>query len=258
VVEDVSCSFGGLLALDRVDVTVEPGEIVGLLGTNGAGKSTLIDVVSGLTTPTAGRVWLDDVELLDLLPYERVRAGVGRTFQDVRLFGTLSCIDNLLLATHTRQRRGLLAHSVLLPSATREERAARASVEAVLELVDLAPFADATPAELSYGTLRMLELAAMLVLRPRLLLLDEPASGVAEAEARALEPLLRRIRDETGVSMLLVEHDVALVASVADRIVGMDTGRVLVTGPPAQVLADEAMIAAYLGTAPTPAAVRAR
>ncbi len=251
VVDDVSVSFGGLLALDGVDLTVAPGEIVGLLGTNGAGKSTLIDVVSGLTPPSKGRVFLDDVDLLALLPYERARAGIGRTFQDVRLFPTLSCIDNLLLATHVRQHRGLLAHALLLPPAVREERAGRAAVDAVLELVDLRPFADATPAELSYGTLRMLELAAMLVLQPRLLLLDEPASGVAEAEARALAPLLRRIRDETGVSMLLVEHDVALVAEVADRIVGMDTGRVLVSGPPATVLADEQMITAYLGMAPT-------
>jgi ABC-type branched-subunit amino acid transport system ATPase component/ABC-type branched-subunit amino acid transport system permease subunit len=247
LVDGVSCSFGGLLALDRVELAVAPGEIVGLLGTNGAGKSTLIDVVSGLTVPTGGRVVLDDVDLLALLPYERARAGIGRTFQDVRLFPTLSCIDNLLLATHVQQRRGLLAHALLLPSARSEERAGRAAVAAVLELVDLTPFADATPAELSYGTLRMLELAAMLVLRPRLLLLDEPASGVAEAEARALAPLLRRVRDETGVSMLLVEHDVALVADVADRIVGMDAGRVLVTGTPAEVLADERMVTAYLG-----------
>jgi branched-chain amino acid transport system permease protein len=252
--EGITCTFGGVRALDDVSVTVHSGEVVGLLGTNGAGKSTLINVISGLAPAASGRVTLQDpdgpVDVLDLLPYQRASAGIGRTFQDVRLFPSMTCVENLLLATHVRQRRGLLANGLLLPPARREERTARAQVDAVLELVDLRPFAEAAPAELSYGTLRMLELAAMLVLRPRLLLLDEPASGVAEAEARTLGPLLRRIRDETGVSMMLVEHDVALVAAVSDRIVGMDAGRVLIDGPPEVVLADEAMITAYLGAEP--------
>ena len=163
------------------------------------------------------------------------------------MFKTMTCRENLLVAAHTQMRRGLLANGLFLPAARTEEAAVIERVERVMELVDLGPFRDATADELSYGTLRMLEFAAMLVLRPRLLLLDEPASGVAEAEARALRPLLRRIRDETGVSIVLVEHDVGLVADVADRIVGMDAGRVLCEGTPREVLSDPAMIAAYLG-----------
>jgi ABC-type branched-subunit amino acid transport system ATPase component/ABC-type branched-subunit amino acid transport system permease subunit len=252
---EVTVSFGGLRALDDVDLTVEPGQIVGLLGTNGAGKSTLINVVSGLVPVTHGRVAIDDpqdgdarpTDLLPLHPYERAQHGVGRTFQDVRMFPSMSCRDNLLVAAHTKMRTGLLANGLLLPRARAEEAEVVAHVERVLELVDLGPFRDARADELSYGTLRMLELAAMLVLRPKLLLLDEPASGVAEAEARALRPLLRRIRDETGVSIVLVEHDVGLVADVADRIVGMDAGRVLCEGAPQDVLSDPAMIEAYLG-----------
>ena len=252
---EVTVSFGGLRALDDVDLTVEPGQIVGLLGTNGAGKSTLINVVSGLVPVTHGRVAIDDpqdghtrpTDLLPLHPYERAQHGVGRTFQDVRMFPSMSCRDNLLVAAHTKMRTGLLANGLLLPRARAEEAEVVAHVERVLELVDLGPFRDAQADELSYGTLRMLELAAMLVLRPKLLLLDEPASGVAEAEARALRPLLHRIRDETGVSIVLVEHDVALVADVADRIVGMDAGRVLCEGAPRDVLSDPAMIEAYLG-----------
>ncbi len=251
----VTIDFGGLRALDSVDLTVEPGQIVGLLGTNGAGKSTLINAISGLVPVTRGRVAIDDpskpdvppLDLLPLFPYQRAQAGVGRTFQDVRMFTTMTCRQNLLVAAHTNMRSGLFADGLLLPKARREEADVEARVDRVMELVDLGPFRDAAADELSYGTLRMLELAAMLVLRPRLLLLDEPASGVAEAEARALRPLLRRIRDETGVSIVLVEHDVGLVADVADRIVGMDAGRVLCEGSPAEVLANPQMIAAYLG-----------
>lgn len=251
---EVTADFGGLRALDSVDLTVEPGQIVGLLGTNGAGKSTLINAVSGLVPVTHGRIAVDDpddpdslIDLLPLLPHQRAQHGIGRTFQDVRMFKTMTCRENLLVAAHTKMKSGLLASGLVLPSARREQDDVEAIVDAVMELVDLGPFRDATADELSYGTLRMLELAAMLVLRPKLLLLDEPASGVAEAEARALRPMLRRIRDETGVSIVLVEHDVGLVADVADRIVGMDAGRVLCEGTPAEVLRDPEMIAAYLG-----------
>lgn len=251
----ITIDFGGLRALDDVDLTVEPGQIVGLLGTNGAGKSTLINAISGLVPVTTGRVAIDDpadldtppIDLLPLLPYQRAQFGIGRTFQDVRMFKTMTCRENLLVAAHTKMKSGLLATGLLLPRARKEEADVAERVDRVMELVDLGPFRDATADELSYGTLRMLELAAMLVLRPKLLLLDEPASGVAEAEARALRPLLRRIRDETGVSIVLVEHDVGLVADVADRVVGMDAGKVLCEGTPDEVLRNPLMIAAYLG-----------
>ncbi len=244
---DVTCRFGGITALDGVDLDVEPGEVVGLLGTNGAGKSTLVNVISGLVSIASGRVRLDGEDLLGYLPYERARLGVSRSFQHAQLFPSLTVVENLLVARHPGMRHGLLEDGFRLPRARSEESQARAQVEAVMDVVDLSPFADARADELSYGTLRMVQLAAMLAQRPRLLLLDEPAAGLAEAEARALEPLLRKISTTTGVSIVLVEHDVALVTAVSNRIVGMDSGRVLVTGTPDEVLADPAMIVAYLG-----------
>jgi len=256
----IVCRFGGIAALDGVDLAVEPGEVVGLLGTNGAGKSTLINVISGLAPVASGRVLLDGEDLLGRLPHERARLGVSRSFQQAQLFPSLTVVDNLLVAKHPAMRHGLLEDGFRLPRARTEELEARAQVEAVMDVVDLTPFADARADELSYGTLRLVQLAAMLAQRPRLLLLDEPAAGLAEAEARALEPLLKKISRTTGVSMVLVEHDVALVTAVSDRIVGMDSGRVLVSGTPEQVLADPAMIIAYLGlddaVTPEPEAVR--
>ena len=162
--------------------------------------------------------------------------------------------DNLLVAHHPALRHGLLSGGLRLPRGQGEEAAALGHVAEVIDLVDLTPFVDARADELSYGTLRLVQLAAMLVQRPRLLLLDEPAAGLAEAEARALAPLIRRITTATGVSLMLVEHDVALVAAVSDRVVGMDSGRVLVTGTPDEVLADPQMIRAYLGLDDAPLA----
>jgi ABC-type branched-subunit amino acid transport system ATPase component/ABC-type branched-subunit amino acid transport system permease subunit len=243
----ITCRFGGITALDEVDLAVAPGEVVGLLGTNGAGKSTLINVISGVVPTVGGRVLLDGEDLLDRLPHERAGLGVSRSFQHAQLFPRSTVIENLLVAEHPAMRHGLFAGGLRLPRSRREESAARDHVEAVLDVVDLTPFADARADELSYGTLRLVQLAAMLTQRPRLLLLDEPAAGLAEAEARALSPLLKKISAHTGVSIVLVEHDVELVAAVSDRIVGMDSGRVLVSGTPAEVLADPKMVVAYLG-----------
>jgi branched-chain amino acid transport system permease protein len=249
----VACFFGGIAALDGVDVVVQPGEVVGLLGTNGAGKSTLINAISGLAPVMRGDILLDGASLLDRLPHERARLGISRSFQQAQLFPSLTVIENLLVAHHPAFGHGLLSGGLRLPRARREETNAVRHVEEVIQLVDLTPFVDARADELSYGTLRLVQLAAMLVQRPRLLLLDEPAAGLAEAEARALAPLIRRITAATGVSLMLVEHDVALVAAVSDRVVGMDSGRVLVTGTPDEVLADPRMIRAYLGLDDAPA-----
>ena len=250
---DVSCTFGGIRALDGVDVSVEPGETVGLLGTNGAGKSTLINAISGLAPVSGGQILLDGTDLLAHLPHERAGLGVSRSFQQAQLFPSMTVVDNLLVAEHPALRQGLFGGGLRTPRARREEATSRTHVEEVLDLVDLRPFADARTDELSYGTLRLVQLAAMLVQRPRLLLLDEPAAGLAEAEARALEPLIRRISTETGVSIVLVEHDVALVSAVSDRIVGMDSGRVLATGSPDEVLGNPEMVVAYLGLDEAPA-----
>ena len=245
--DGVSLRFGGIAALDDVDVVVRPGEIVGLLGPNGAGKTTLFNVIGGLQRPEHGSVLLDERDITHQLPYERAAAGIGRTFQQVRLFRGLSVFDNLLVAQHRHLSGGTLSAMFRLPSRGRDERLAVERAEAVLDLIDLRPWRDARPEQLSYGTLRFLELAAALSLGPRVLLLDEPASGIAQKEVEALAPLLRRIRDDWGCSILLIEHDMTLLLSVAEWIYALDLGSVIAEGPPEKIVEDDRVLESYLG-----------
>ena len=244
---DVSKHFGGIAALEEVDVEVGPGEIVGLLGPNGAGKSTLFNVISGFLRPETGRILLDDEEISHLLPYERVAAGIGRTFQHVRLFRNLTVYENLVVAQHRHLSSGSLAAMLRLPSWRRDERLARERVEAILDMVNLRPWRDAYPSQLSYGTLRFLELASVLSLEPRVLLLDEPASGIAQKEAEALGPVLKRVRDERGCALLLIEHDMRLLLSVSERVYALDFGVVIAHGTPEEVVSDDRVLESYLG-----------
>ncbi len=244
---DVSLQFGGVTALDEVDVEVGPGEIVGILGPNGAGKSTLFNVISGFLQPDHGRVLFREQEIGHLLPYERVAAGIGRTFQHVRLFRSLTVYENLLAAQHRHLTSGSFAAMLRLPSARRDEREAARRADSALELIDLGPWRDARPDELSYGTLRFLELACVLSLDPKVLLLDEPSSGIAQREAESLGPMLRRIRDQRGCSLLLIEHDMNLLLGVSERLYAMDLGRVIAAGRPDDVVADDRVLESYLG-----------
>jgi branched-chain amino acid transport system ATP-binding protein len=245
--DGVSIRFGGIAALDDVDVAVREGEIVGLLGPNGAGKTTLFNVIGGLLKPRQGSVILNDRDVTDLLPYERAAAGLGRTFQQVRLFRGLTVFDNLLIAQHRHLSGGSLSAMLRLPSRKRDERIAAERAEAILDLVDLRPWRNAVPEQLSYGTLRFLELAAALSLSPRVLLLDEPASGIAQKEVEALGPMLERIRDEWGCSILLIEHDMTLLLSVAEWIYALDLGQVIAEGSPDRVVEDPRVLESYLG-----------
>ncbi|MBW3658392.1 MAG: ABC transporter ATP-binding protein [Actinobacteria bacterium] len=245
--EGIRLSFGGLLALDDVDVAIEAGEIVGLLGPNGAGKSTLFNVLSGLLRPDAGRVHLGDQELTRALPYERALAGMGRTFQHIKLFPSMTVEENLLTAQHRHLDSSALAAMLRLPSWKRDEEEARDRVEAVLELIDLERYRRHRPGELSYGTLRFVELAVALSLQPRILLLDEPASGIAQREAEALGPLLREVRDVLGCAIFLIEHDMPLLLSVSERVYALDFGRIIAAGTPDEVTADDRVLSSYLG-----------
>lgn len=245
--EGIGLRFGGLVALDDVSVAIRPGEIVGLLGPNGAGKTTLFNVISGLLKPDTGTLWLGDEDLTRTLPYERALAGLGRTFQQIKLFPSLTVEENLLVAQHRHLDSSTLAAMLRLPSWRRDEEEARDRVAAVLELIDLDRYRGHRPGELSYGTLRFVELAVALSLQPRVLLLDEPASGIAQREAEALGPLLRDVRDVLGCAIFLIEHDMPLLLSVSERVYALDFGRVIAEGTPAEVTADDQVLSSYLG-----------
>jgi ABC-type branched-subunit amino acid transport system ATPase component len=246
-VDGVTVRFGGITALDGVTMEIRPGEIVGLLGPNGAGKTTLFNAISGFVPLASGRVIIDGTELQGMFPYERVAAGIGRTFQHVRLFRGLTVEENLLVAQHRHLRATTLAAMLRLPSWRRDETLAREMVEQMLQVVDLRPWRTRFPWELSYGTLRFLEFASVLSIRPKVLLLDEPATGIQQKEVEALGPMLKRIRDETGCAIFLIEHDMGLLFGVSERVYALDFGKVICEGTPAEVAEDPLVLESYLG-----------
>jgi branched-chain amino acid transport system ATP-binding protein len=246
-IEGVTVRFGGITALDGVTMQIQPGEIVGLLGPNGAGKTTLFNAISGFIKPDSGRVVLDGSEIQKMFPYERVVAGLGRTFQHVKLFRGLTVEENLLAAQHRHLSASPLAAMLRLPSWRRDEDEARELVERMLDTVNLRPWRRRYPWELSYGTLRFLELAAVLSLRPSVLLLDEPATGIQQKEVEQLGPMLRRIRDDTGCAIFLIEHDMGLLMGTSERIYALDFGRVIAEGTPKEVSAHPQVLESYLG-----------
>ena len=244
---DVTIHFGGIAALNEVDIEVKQREIVGLLGPNGAGKTTLFNVISGFLKPDWGRILFHDEEISHLLPYERVAAGLGRTFQHVRLFPNLTVYENLLTAQHRHLSSGSFAAMLRLRAWRRDEARAREKADEILELVDLRPWRDAYPSQLSYGTTRFLELACVLSLQPQVLLLDEPSSGIQQKESEALGPMLVRIAGEMGCAMLLIEHDMGVLLNTAQRIYALDFGKVIAEGTPDEVTSDDKVLESYLG-----------
>ena len=244
---DVVVAFGGLRAVDGVSLTVQPGEIVGFIGPNGSGKTTLLDTVSGQLLPSAGQVSLDGVDLVDRLAEDRAELGVVRSFQDARLFPDLSVEDTLLVAEDARRPVGFLSTTFGLPRARRVEADKRATVDQLLTELGLTRFRHQPISELSTGTRRIVDLAAIIAAQPRLLLLDEPTAGIAQREAEAFGPLLRRLHALTGATICIVEHDVPLVVSLVDRLVVMEAGRVVSMGPVDEVVRDPLAIEAYLG-----------
>ena len=248
-VDGLSRHFGGVRAVDDVSFAVDEGEIVGLIGPNGAGKTTVINLLSGLLRPTAGSVTFAGARLYRLPPHRIARAGVARTFQNIRLFRGLSALDNVIVGTHVTTGAPFAARLVFAPSARREEEAARATAQRLLERVGLgarAAEAQSRATSLPYGEQRRLEIARALAARPRLLLLDEPAAGMNPAEMETLVALIRSLAHE-GQTILLIEHNMQVVMGVCDRIVVLNFGRKIAEGPPAQVSRDRDVIAAYLG-----------
>jgi branched-chain amino acid transport system ATP-binding protein len=234
-VDDVQVRFGGKLALDGVSLTVEPGRVTGLIGPNGAGKTTLFNVVTGLLSATSGRVAVDGHDISRLPPHRRAKRGVARTFQRLELFTSLSVRDNVRVAGEIRNG---WAGAARLNAAAETER--------VLALVGLADVADREVSELPTGQARLVELARALMIRPTVLLLDEPAAGQTEQETIAFGRLVRGLAAD-GLAVCLVEHDMSLVMNVCETIHVLDMGQLIATGPPDAVRADPAVIEAYLG-----------
>ena len=247
----IAVSVGGVRALQGVDVRVEPREVVGVIGANGAGKTTLFDCLSGIT-PCSGRVVLDGVDVSGAPVHERARAGLGRSFQDARLFHSMTVLDVLRTAGEVHRGAGSSVLGTLLGGSRvrAEEAAATARAEELVEAFALGGYRDKLVGELSTGTRRIIDLACLLVQRPKAVLLDEPSSGIAQRETEALAPLLLRVRDELGCGLLLIEHDMPLVLSVATRLYALETGRVIAEGDPQDVVRDPAVVRSYLGSDP--------
>jgi branched-chain amino acid transport system ATP-binding protein len=248
-VRGLSLTFGGLRALDDVDLTVGAGEICGLVGPNGAGKTSLFNCVSGLYRPSAGTVLLDGADALRLPPHRLPALGVARTFQHPVLQPGTSVLDNVLLGGHVRLPPRLAAYAVGWPSARRAERELAARARDTLDWLGIAELA-AEPADaLPYGAMKRVELARALLSEPRLLLLDEPASGLVHEEVHALGDVIRRLRSERGISVLLVEHHMGLVAAICDKVVVLVQGRKVAEGTAAEIRRDPVVVEAYLGSA---------
>jgi branched-chain amino acid transport system ATP-binding protein len=243
-------SFGGVAAIDGVDLTIRPGEIVGLMGPNGAGKTTILDALSGFLTLDDGQVEFAGQDVTGATPQARAHLGLGRSFQDARLFPGLTVAETIAVACERWvASREPLAAGLRLPASLRSEAAVDDRVARILAMLGVVNFADRFATQLSTGSRRLVELGCLLAQEPTVLLLDEPAAGLARAEAELMSPLLKRIRAVTGGALVIVEHDVALLRRTCDRIVALESGRVIVDGPPEDVLVDPTVIASYLGTA---------
>jgi len=256
-IDDVHLRFGGVTALDGVSIDVPAGEIVGVIGPNGAGKTTLFDCISGFRRADRGSIVLHragagDVELTRRPPFERAALGIGRTFQNARLFRSMPIRDILRTVQHDGMRRSGFVRSVLgVSGAAADEAAAAARADEVLELVGLTAHADKPAMELSTGMLRLCELAAVVAVRPKLLLLDEPSSGIAQKETEALGPLLRRLAGYLGATVLLIEHDMPLIMGISETMIAMAAGKVIAVGRPADVREHPDVLTSYLGARAT-------
>ncbi len=250
-VENLSVAFGGVRAVSNVSFEVGQGEVYTLIGPNGAGKTTIFNLISLIYPPSAGRIVFEEQDLARMAPHRIARMGIARTFQNIELFEHATVLQNLLIGRHVHRRTSLAAELLFLPSVRRAERESRLAAERVIELLELQHYRDTLVAGLPYGIRKVVELARALCTRPKLLLLDEPSSGLNVEETDDMAFWIEDIRDDLGVTVLMVEHDMGLVSRVSDRVLALNYGEAIAEGKPEEVQAHPAVIEAYIGTAAT-------
>jgi branched-chain amino acid transport system ATP-binding protein len=244
---NLSVSFGGIRAVDEVSFSVAKGEIFAIVGPNGAGKSTIFNLISRIYEPTGGRLIFEGEDITSVAPHTIAGRGIARTFQNIELFEHATVLDNLLIGRHCRATPNIIAEMLFTPGVRRKELRHREAVEEIIDFLDLANYRDQRISGLPYGVRKVVELARALCARPKLLLLDEPASGLNTEETEEVAFWIDDIKNDLGITVIMIEHDMSLVSAVSDRVLALNNGRTLALGTPSAVQSDPAVIEAYLG-----------